>query len=257
MKNIWVSNVRKRLSLQKSLTKKEQAALIRGVRLKSPFELGRSGIYLTPNPLLVVLGASPGNSKYNKVSDIVPMAFGQPHPKIKKAKRSRFYWSKVRTLCYSLVSALSDSNLTKSERLTLLSHMNLAKDSQGSASNVRLKKESVSWVSHAIYFCLRPRVVVCFGLTQILKNPEIEKWWNDGAHDSIRWSKPHKSIEFKYKNKRYKFRVWETRRHDGQRMTIIAWPNHPSKPPFAGKKTGDAWKKALKSGRKIVNGLEL
>ncbi len=257
MNQIWVNDARKRITLQKSLTKKERAILINRVNTKSPFELGRSGIYLTPNPLLVVLGISPGNSKSNKVREVVPMEFGKPHVKLKKSKDSRSYWPKVRTLCRKLVAAVSKTSLKPDERLTLSSHLNLASDKQGDASNVRLSKRNVSWVSNTIYSHLRPSLVVCFGLAQKLKNPEFQNWWNGGARHTIRWSTPDSEFEFKWNNKKYKFKVWQTRRPDGKRMVIIIWPNHPSKSPFAGKKTGDAWQASLKQGSRIVRDLNL
>jgi hypothetical protein len=184
------------------------------------------------NPLLVVVGVSPGNSPAAGgdafLPDYVP-TFATPASGFSYPDSSH-YWEKIRLLSYEIVR-LWDSSLSETECLALTGHLNLGVGMFGKASNEAVELPVVRWVSSMLFERLRPRLVIGLGLTGLVLGPgggAIREAWNAGGL-AVGWNRPEliNAGGFQY-------RSWIAHRSDAVPVRLVFWPNHPSRAPFGG-----------------------
>lgn len=53
----------------------------------------------------------------------------------------------------------------------------------------------------------------------------------------------------------YKFKVWNTRRIDGEPLVIIGWPNHPSRHPFGDREPFPVWRRSVEQAAWLLSPL--
>ena len=77
----------------------------------------------------------------------------------------------------------------------------------------------------------------------VVKDPDFRRAWAKGSLP-IAWDHPDQVVTLYGYN--YRFRLWHTRRADGQPLLFALWPNHPSRHPFAGSgSAGSVWHAAI------------
>jgi len=200
------------------------------------------------NPLLVVVGVSPGNSPASGreafLPDYIP-SFGTPAPGFWYPDRSH-YWEKVRTLSTEIVHQW-DTGLSESECLALTGHLNLGVGMFGSASSDAVELPVVRWVSSLLFEQLHPRVVVGLGLSGLVlgvRGAAIREAWDAGGL-VIDWGRPDLISEGGFR-----YRRWNVRRADDAVMQLVFWPNHPSRAPFGGSGlVGSRWHASVVAAR--------
>ena len=230
---IWDASRRARLSSARALTSEALNAIhddLRRGRVEPGWLYGSA---TSINPLLVILGASPGNSPRRGDRNFVtrepfglPTA-GKPHPGVFYPD-STGYWDKVKVLAQILVD--HDGTLGD-DALALLGTMNLATAASASASDVQIDDSFARWVLATIRDGLRPRVLVLLGLRGRLK--ELSRLFAD-AFEGFDVRRPHHEYVLeRYQTKRLVFREWELAGHHGSPMLLVDWPQHPSRSPFS------------------------
>lgn len=200
------------------------------------------------NPLLVLVGVSPGNSPRVEgdafLPDYIP-TFATTAPGFWYADRSH-YWEKVRVLSTEILR-IWDPTLTEGDCLALTGHLNLGVGMFGSASHAAIELPVVRWVSSLLFHHLRPRIVIGLGLTGLLLDAAggpIREAWNAGGL-AVDWQRP----EIKEAGG-YRYRLWLAHRDDGDPVQIVIWPNHPSRAPFGGGgAVGSRWHDAVVSAK--------
>ena len=256
---LWGESASRRLNAARSLTARElssiQQELLDGCPWK-PADLvndGRAWPYgnaTSINPLLVTLGASPGESPQAGDSDALdhlelPSA-GSPHPHVYYQDTS-FYWDKVRYLAHTILSSTSglepkegyQGPCTEADAYALFGNMNLDTGRSGSASGVEFDPTFAAWVLRIINNGLRPRWLICLGLMdELTKNSRLRQAFESTLKLDL--DKPHE--RYRLFDFRYSFREWEVRTGRAP-LTVVFWPNHPSRHPFAGKVDG-RWRDA-------------
>ena len=251
--DLWGESATRRLSAAKSLTRSQlsaiQQALLDGCPWK-PADLGADGRVwpygnaTSINPMLVTLGASPGNSP--QVGDAeepdhleLPPA-GSPHCHVHYRDPNR-YWDKVRhlvrTMLIPTVAGEDPSSgqrevparMSETDAYALFGNMNLDSGRSGSASGVSIDRAFAEWVLRTIRHGLRPRWLICLGLKAKLHPARIE----GGIFESVfelDLRKPDAEYQLNAWPK-YSFSEWEV--HTGEApLTVVLWPNHPSRLPF-------------------------
>ncbi len=128
MEGIWASRPRDRLAAIRAPGATERTALVDRLIQHAPTGHWPFGMPTVVNPLLVVVGVSPGNSP-TVGGDIwaddadPPPTFGEPHPGFFVADTSG-YWAKIRELCKVVVRGW-DASLSDDECYALSGHFNL------------------------------------------------------------------------------------------------------------------------------------
>jgi hypothetical protein len=104
----------------------------------------------------------------------------------------------------------------------------------GQASKVNIEREYAQWVPEVIANLLRPRLVVLLGLLGLMKNNrDLQDAFASSGAMRIDWKRPDRELAFRYyTDKRLVYRIWKLSRPDGANMTVISWPNHPSRSPM-------------------------
>ena len=253
--DLWGESALRRLSAARSLTATQlssiQRALLAGCPWK-PHDLGDDGRAwpygnaTTINPMLVTLGASPGNSPQAGDSDApdhleLPSA-GSPHRHV-YYRDTGGYWDKVRYLARTMLTSASGWDDPSTEQpegpgpskeatdaYALFGNMNLDTGRSGSASGVAIDRTFADWVLRTIEGGLRPRWLICLGLKgQLDRNRPVRR-----AFESILkldLNKPHE--QYRLFESKYYFREWEVRAGQAP-LTVVFWPNHPSRPSVHG-----------------------
>jgi len=204
-------------------------------------------------PRVVVIGASPGNSPAagrrtpsDQEKQYDPPTIGQAHRGFYYPD-AKHYWDKVRALCTAVVGCHSPE-LSEAEALAQSGHFNLGTGFAGTATVDVAEPAIVSWVSGLLGSVLPVEVVVGVGVKEILTNPVVNQRWNDVPGGlQVEWDRPQERGSFQS----YQFRLWQARRADGESVLVCLWPNHPSRPPFAGP-VGPAWQAAVDTFCEIV-----
>ena len=190
------------------------------------------------NPLLVVLGASPGDSPVPRDADHheqtpFPLpTVGKPHPRVRYPdKNGMGYWYRVRMLAEMLLDA--DGTLGEDDALALFGTANLSTKPSGKASDVKPSLPFARWVLETIRDGLRPRVLVLLGLRGLLeKNRELSSLFAD-TFAGFEARKPHSTYRFDaYQAKQFLFREWNSAAFQGSPLLVVDWPQHASKHPF-------------------------
>ena len=231
---LWGISRTARLSSACSLTSEELNAIHDDLRRGCVEPGWPYGSATSINPLLVVLGASPGKSPQpgdrnyvmRKPFDL-PTA-GKPHPHVLSYKDTRGYYDKMRTLGRTLLDA--DDTLGD-DALALFGTMNLSTAASGRASDVHVGRQFARWVLATIRDGLRPRVLVLLGLRGRLK--ELSRLFADTFEGfDVRQPDREYALE-KYQTKRLVFREWDLVGKPGSPLLLVDWPQHPSRSPFS------------------------
>lgn len=131
---------------------------------------------------------------------------------------------------------------TEIDALSLVSHVNLGTGSAGQATVRDVERDYVAWASRLINVIHNPDLVVFFGLSRILRDHTVSSWWNHQSGISVDWHKPDRIYDFPTNKKNYKFRIWDKINANGHAVKLVAWPNHPSRPPFG---SIEVWKRSV------------
>lgn len=198
--------------------------------------------------MLVTLGASPGNSP--APGDIASTAYlelppaGEPHPHV-YYEDTKGYWDSVRHLARIMLKPSAGS---ENDAFALFGNMNLDRERSGSASEVTIDPSFARWVLRTIRYGLRPRWLVCLGLTTRLKQDRALRQALESLLD-LDIDKPDEEYPFeserrpiKSQGRIYYFREWRVPTVDVP-LTVVFWPQHPSWPPL---NTCAKWRSACK-----------
>ena len=239
-------NLPERLVQLRSLSAQQQSSILQSLTRLLPAEHAPwpFGMPSSVAPYIVVVGLSPGSSpaasgqptSSTGVGTYDPPTFGDVHQGFLYPD-PRNYWDKIQVLCKAVVRQHAPT-LSLDDCLALSGHYNLGTGLFGEASMDAVEPEIVSWLSGLVNLVLPARVIVCLGLNSILASHKCNRLWNGAPNAlSIDWRNP----QFSYPFQRYQFRVWETRRSDGEEILVCVWPNHPSRHPFAGTAENVNW----------------
>ena len=230
---LWGASRTERLSSARSLASDELSAIHDNLRRGRTDPGWPYGSATSINPLLVILGASPGNSPKRDDRHFVtrepfePPTAGKPHSGVFYSD-STGYWDKVKVLARILLDA--DGSLGD-DALALFGTMNLATVASASASDVQIDDAFARWVLATIRDGLRPRVLVLLGLRGRLK--ELSRLFAD-IFEGFDVRHPHHEYALeKYQAKRLVFREWEFPGNHGSPLLLVDWPQHPSRSPFS------------------------
>jgi len=246
--DLWSATPRERVRAAADLAPEQRAAALRRVLFNGSWPFGMP---TSINPLVVVVGASPGNRPAAVPSDIAPdkpydpPTFGKPHPGFFYPDGSH-YWDKTRILCIHLTRAF-DRSLSEEEALAVSGHLNLGTALFGSARVEATDQDITRWVGQLLTTALHPRVIVTVGLGGLLSaNPELRAALAQGGLD-IPWERPEQSESLS--GYRYSFKMW---RLSHAPVTVITWPNHPSRHPFSGGAPFAVWRAAVEQARRLI-----
>ena len=235
---LWSTSRKARLSSALALTSEERNAVHEKLCRGCPEPVWPYGSATSINPLLVILGASPGDSPMPGDADHrtqppfpLPTA-GKCHPRVWYCdKRGKGYFYRVRLLAQTLLNA--DSALGDDDALALFGTVNLSIKPSGSARGAQISPPFARWVLETIRDGLRPRVLVLLGLGGLLKkNRELSRLFAD-TFDGFDVRRPHSTYRFEeYQRKRYVFREWNSAAFQGSPLLLVDWPQHASQHPF-------------------------
>lgn len=242
-----------RISSASAMGPEERAEILQTLSANTPYPPWPRGMPTSVNPLVVIVGVSPGASPAHEgpafLGDYTP-TFGVPAPGFNYRDTS-FYWDKVRLLATGFVRLWGEA-LDERDCLALSGHLNLGTGMFGSASAVAVESDVVRWVSDVLPR-LHPRLVIGLGLVGLLTNRShgaIREAWVAGGL-SVDWLKPE-LITYS----EYRFRRYRTYCASGDPIDFILWPNHPSRPPFVGPpRPGGRWFRAVSAGANVARQL--
>lgn len=268
---IWSSDPLERLRAVARLTPSDAKALQEqiGEGVPSRHRPWPFGMPTSVNPYVVCLGISPGAAKGDTGEKNAPYSLptvGHPHEGFggetinstdPEEQWDALYWRKVRGLCIGLLTGFK-RELDSCQALALSGHLNLgtAQNGRGTESVIdeTLARLVPDWICHQ----LKPRLVICFGFRTFLPEgtkPGSEKlrrlWRNtrfsilfDEKDEEQEWEK------FQWNGRTLWFRHCVIRTNTDDKLTVVLWPNHPSRPPFGGGPDSEAWRKAIAHARK-------
>lgn len=206
------------------------------------------------NPLVVALGASPGNSPaaapWNGIAPDLPYpqpTFGEPHIGLFYPDRSS-YWTKMRLLLADLVRTI-DPEASDQEALAVSGHLNLGTGTFGRATLAATQADITQWVAGLVVGSLAPRILVTVGLDGLLKERELSGKLAAGGLD-VSWQRPEFAEPLE--GYRYRFKLWRAKRADGGPITIVGWPNHPSRHPFGDGEPFPIWRRSIAQGVRLL-----
>ena len=241
---LWGASRTERISSALALTNEQVDAIhddLRRGRVEPGWPYGSA---TSINPLVVVLGASPGTSpqrgdrNYETRNPFDLPTAGEPHRHVLNYKDPRGYWDKMRTLGRTLL----DPDDTLGDRaLALFGTMNLSTAASSRASDVEVGRQFARWVLETIRNGLRPRVLVLLGLRTRLKERELSRLFED-IFRGLNLRKPHREYALEV-DPSFAFREWDLDADQGSPLLLVDWPQHSGKPPFVDR-NGDRWREA-------------
>jgi len=244
MSGLFADDPRARLLAAAALDEPARLTILDALALTAPYKPWPRGMPTSVNPLLVVVGVSPGNSPRVKGEAFLPNyipTFATAAPGFWYPDQAH-YWEKVRLLSKEIVR-IWDPALLEAECLSLTGHLNLGVGMFGSASRDAIELPVVRWVSSVLFKQLQPRIVIGLGLTGLLLGAQggsIREAWNEGGL-AVDWRRPDMMDAGGYR-----YRRWLANRKDGEPIEIVIWPNHPSRAPFGGAGApGSRWHDAV------------
>lgn len=207
------------------------------------------------SPYVVLLGVSPGNSPRSEDRESLrrcpttsePPTFGCPAGGF-SYRDPRHYWEKASTLCQFLVRR-DDPRLSETDALAVSGHLNLGIGLEGKAGEGAIEDGIVRWVSRLLNSVFEARVLVGFGLNGLLAKPRVNELWNCAGGLPVDWRACPIIRKF---DGNYSFRLWTPQRANGERMAVLLWPNHPSRPPFAGRPDNASWQQAKQAADEML-----
>jgi hypothetical protein len=251
--DLWSFSPPERLGAARQLTPIQRKELVDHLIEEALCKPWPYGMPTVVNPLVVVIGVSPGNSpdpeeadSFGRLSSYPPPTVGVAHPKM-HYNDTRRYWSKVRQLFVHLIQSMQPE-FSETDCLALSGHLNLGTGQKGEADDSTLEPEIVRWLPRVVSLQLRPRILICFGLNGFVKKPCFQNLWGNDLL-TVRWSEP--DVVSKFAPYNYAFRLWKAQCPSGSDLLIVSWPNHPSRHPFAGLDDG-IWRKSLDIGVELL-----
>ena len=233
---IWSNSKKLRLEAAREINEDDLQKILEALCQDCPVTPWPHGNATSINPLLVTLGASPGNSPsaddtgfLNVGSHPLPTA-GTPHPGTHYCDTAG-YWDKLR---YLVRVVLTPTGGSEDDALALFGNVNLDTGRSAEARNVSVDLKFASWVLETIKDRFKPRFLVLLGLSGYLAaNPEVSAIF-ERNFSGFKSKKPHREVRFAgYPQKILMFREWDVLNGAGDPMTIVMWPQHPSRAPFS------------------------
>ena len=180
-----------------------------------------SGMPTSVNPMLVIIGASPGASPALDRVEIDYTPTTDAHPGLWYPD-TRGYWASVRTLATAVFTRLAPG-LSHDDALALTGALNLGTEQAGSAAG-STDPDTAGWAMQAVER-LRPVVVLLNGLKgELGQRPDVAAAFNlAGAR--IDWQRPEEERKFPLGN--YSSRIWRRDAH-----VFIMLPNHLVRHPM-------------------------
>lgn len=241
--DLWAPTPRERLNAARHITSGELKQIHENLGRGCPIEPWPYGNATVINPLLVTLGVSPGNSPATGDNEFLiagghefPPA-GTPHPGT-RYRDTAGYWDKLRLLARL---ALMGPGTDEDDALSLFGNLNLDTGQSGEASNVTVKSDFAAWVSRTIRYGLRPRLVVMLGLSTYLRSNRSIAEIFENTFPGFDIKKPQREVPFSaYMQKNLVFREWDIPCENDGALTLVMWPQHPSRAPFSNFELWDA-----------------
>ena len=232
---IWGDSIGERLDGARSLDGSMLAAVHEDLCEGCPVPVWPYGNATSINPLLVTLGASPGESPDRGVADPagkpleLPTA-GVRHPHT-AYEDTKGFWRKVRGLARTVVRPATTSS---EDSYALFGNMNLDPNRSGKARDVPIDPAFGEWVLRTIRDKLRPRFLICLGLK---RKPEAVELLSE-VFDGFDAAKPYDEHPLAcYRRSRYVFQEWDCAGSHGNQIKLVLWPQHPSRAPFTNLET--------------------
>ena len=248
--DLWGRSRRARLKSARALTG-EELSQIHG-RLRKELPHGEPahgwpyGSATSINPIVVILGVSPGDSPAPGDLDHgtgkpfpLPTA-GKQHPRFEYSDTGGF-WRKIRTLGRTI---LDHDDTMGDGALALCGTLNLSTDTSGKAHKAAVEPDFCRWVLETIRDGLRPLVLIRLGMRTTI-SPAAKRTFREmfpGFHEN----RHHRIYRFRANpgNDNRWFREWNSETKAGP-LLIVDWPQHPAWPPF-GKSKDEVWFQACR-----------
>ncbi len=235
-KDLWSPNPFERLHAARQITASELESLHNEFGTDCPVEPWPFGNATVVNPIIVTLGVSQGNSpaigdkgSYDADGHVFPTS-GTPHPGI-RYRDTAGYWDKLRKLAKTTV--LSPDSC-ENDYLSLFGNLNLDTGLSGEAMNVEVRSEFAAWILGTIRHKLRPRFVLLLGLSTYLRSNNHVAEVFQQTFTGFDIKRPLREIPFQaYESKKLVFREWDISIENNRLLTIVMWPQHPSRAPFS------------------------
>jgi hypothetical protein len=186
------------------------------------------------NPWLVFLGTSPGapgrgDPIAGTEEPYSSPTLGTPHPKIYHPAR---YFDQIREAAEIIIQRHRPA-MPVTECHSLLGNLNLSTRQNGRAERVGIDPACGVWIPDLIFERFRPRLVIALGLLGFLGDPTNRALFDPRGLLRIDWRRPDATKPFRtYAAQSLCFRIWNRENCSGDPVTIVAWPNHPSRVPF-------------------------
>lgn len=212
------------------------------------------GMPTSVNPLVLALGASPGNSPattaWNGIAPQLPYpppTFGEPHVGLNYPDGSS-YWTKMRLLLAGLVR-LIDPDASDRDALAVSGQLNLGTGMFGRATMAATEADVTQWAATLVSGALSPRLLVTVGLDGLLKDRGLNSKLAAGGLN-VSWQRPDYTEPLD--GYRYRFKVWHAKRADGAPITVVGWPNHPSRHPFGDGEPFPVWRRSIAQAVRLL-----
>lgn len=232
---LYSASVSARLRAAKYLSKAQLSELHEAMSSNCPVDPWPYGCTTVVNPLIVTLGASPGVSPASGDEEFLTRP-SQPMPTAGIAPRGTYYedtrrfWHKIRVLAGSL---LFEKARDIDEALALFGNMNLSTGASGQASQAQIEIEFAEWVLSTIAQFLRPRFLILLGLKSKLAADANTVSVFHKTFPDFDLKLPSRTYAFDhYERNRLAFKEWDVAIDQSQTLTIVQWPQHPSRAPF-------------------------
>ncbi len=258
--SLYSENPVNRLNAARNISKSAALKIQKEVGAGAPYSPWPYGMPTSVNPYVLCLGISPGARRNDDSCDPYPLpTIGSPHegfggecvPDGCGAWDSP-YWEKVRELCVGIVQEFSPS-LNRFDCLSLAGHLNLGTGQDGVGREGLIEPKVAKWIPRVITERLKPRILICFGLWKLYSSETLRKAWAQTSLEKLIKEEPVIQDEFAFSSRTYRFRLSQIQYgEEMQPITVLLWPNHPSRHPFAGGAESDAWKASITQGKRLL-----
>lgn len=226
--DLWCESASRRLSSARSLADSQLDAIQKALCEGCPVPIWPYGNATSINPLLVTLGVSPGDSPEAGDNTPAPLKLppaGRPHSHV-SYQDPRGYWDKIRHLARAMTTPPGGS---ETDAYALFGNMNLDPGRCGDAASVDVNRTFAEWVLRTIRWGLRPRWLVCLGLKVKL---DQDRSLRDVFESIFQLNLRNPDEQYLLRDSRYYFREWALHTGTDHPLTVVFWPNHPSRHPF-------------------------
>lgn len=230
-----------RLGAARSLSQADVVELQNSCAGEAPMKPWPYGMPTVINPYVVFMGPSPGRAplpddQIPQGKPYPPPTAGVPHCRIYYPGR---YFDQIRKAAEIIIRSRRPA-LSEEDCHALVGNVNLSTGNSGEAQRVSLDPAYGRWIPQLITTTLRPRVLVAIGLRGV-----FSKAGNLAAFDperlmKIAWDRPDVRLPFRsYTGQHLCFQIWQRSSVTGSPITVVSWPNHPSRVPFS---SDEMWK---------------